>query len=401
VDNAGVIPALRARFNREWTPERHETLLARLAEATGVPLGFAVSETPCFFPAALLDEMAATGATLVSSFLGNPEARAAAEALIPARYLGPGQEAAPTCVQVDFGLVRESDGRLTPRLVELQAFPSLYAFQHTLAAVHREVHGLPASCVAHLGGLDDTTYLALMREVLVGPHDPTEVVLMELTPERQKTLVDFVLTEKLWGITTVDPREVVVRGRTLWCQHEGRDVAIRRIFNRVIPDELERTGHAMPFDYRDDLDVEWIGHPAWFYRLSKSAIPWLTHSSVPRTWRLDAVDGLPADREQLVLKPLFSFAGGGIVFAPTDAELAAIPAADRHLYLLQEKVRFEPVIETPHGATQAEVRIMYVWTDRLRAVLPLIRMGRGQMMGVAHNRGLSWVGASAGFSVRA
>ena len=394
-----MIPALRARFNREWTPERHEALLAEMRRRTGVPPGFTVSETPCFFPAALLDEMAATGASLVESFLANPEARAAAEALIPARYLGPSQEARPTCVQVDFGLVREPDGRLAPRLVELQAFPSLYAFQHTLATVHREIHALPASCQAHLDGLDDAGYLALMRDVLVGAHDPAEVVLLEIAPDTQKTRPDFTLTEQLWRIATVDPRDVVVRGRSLYRRHEGREVPIRRIYNRVIPDELDRTGHPMAFDYRDDLDVEWIGHPAWYFRLSKSAIPWLAHPSVPRTWRLDAVDGLPADREQLVLKPLFSFAGGGIIFAPSDADLAAIPASDRHLYLLQERVRFEPVIETPHGPTQAEVRVMYVWTDRLRAVLPLIRMGRGQMMGVAHNRGLAWVGASAGFSV--
>jgi hypothetical protein len=394
-----MIPALRTRFNREWTPERHERLLARLAERAGVPLSFALSETPCFFPSALLDEMATTGAALVTSFLANDEARAAAEALVPARYLGPGQEVQPTCVQVDFGLVREADGRLAPRLVELQAFPSLYAFQHVLATLHREVHALPDECVAHAGGLGDDGYLKLMRDVLVGRHDPAEVVLVEISPERQKTRPDFLLTEQLWGIATVDPRDVIVRGRTLWRRHGGRETPIRRIYNRVIPDELERSGHPMAFDYRDELDVEWVGHPAWYFRLSKSAIPWLTHPSVPRTWRLDSVDALPADPDALVLKPLFSFAGGGIVFAPTAADLAAIPANERHLYLLQERVRFEPVIDTPHGATQAEVRIMYVWTDRLRAVLPLIRMGRGKMMGVAHNRGLAWVGASAGFAV--
>jgi hypothetical protein len=394
-----MIAALRERFNREWTPERHARLLARLAERTGVPLSFTLSETPCFFPAAILDEMAATGVELVTAFLGDAAARAAAEALIPARYLGPGQEARPTCVQVDFGLVKDGAGRLVPRLVELQAFPSLYAFQHTLAAVHREEYALPATCAAHLGGLDDAGYLALMRTVLAGTHDPAETVLMEIAPDQQKTRPDFALTERLWGIPTIDPRDVVVRGRTLWRRHEGREVPIRRVYNRVIPDELDRTGHPMAFDYRDDLDVEWVGHPAWYFRLSKSAIPWLRHPAVPRTWRLDAVDTLPADRQQLVLKPLFSFAGGGIVFAPSEADLAAIPARDRHLYLLQERVRFEPVIATPHGPTQAEVRVMYVWTDRLRAVLPLIRMGRGQMMGVAHNRGLAWVGASAGFRV--
>lgn len=396
-----MVPALRERFNREWTPARHDRLLARLTERTGVPLSFAVSETPCFFPAALLDEMAAIGARLVTQFLANPDARAAADALIPARYLGPGQEARPTCLQVDFGLVHDGAGGFAPRLVELQAFPSLYAFQHVLAEVHREVHGLPDTLQAHLGGIGDAEYLALMREVFLGAHDPAEVVLMELTPEQQKTRPDFVLTEALWGIATVDPRDVVVRGRGLWRRVDGREVPIRRVYNRVIPDELERTGYTLPFDYRDDLDVEWLGHPAWYFRLSKSAIPWLDDPAVPRTWRLDAVTALPAPREQLVLKPLFSFAGSGIVFAPSDEQLAAIPAHERSLYLLQERVAFAPTIATPHGPTQAEVRVMYVWTDRLRAVLPLIRMGRGQMMGVAHNRGLAWVGAAAGFVVPA
>lgn len=395
-----MIPELRARFNAAWTPEKYARLQASVAEATGVPQGFPVSETPCFFPAALLDEMAATGTTLVHGFLADARARAAAEALIPTRYLGPGQETTPTFVQVDFGIVRTADGRHEPRLVELQAFPSLYGFQHVLGEAHRETYALPPHLTPYLDGLDAASYVALMRDVLVGPHAAADVVLMEIAPERQKTRPDFAVTKNLWGIDTVDPQELFVRERKLWRRVDGSERPIRRIYNRVIPDELERTGHALPFDYRDDLDVEWLGHPAWYFRLSKSAIPWLTHPSVPRTWRLDLVGDLPADRQDLVLKPLFSFAGGGIVFAPTAADLAAIPHAQRHLYLLQERVAFAPVIDTPHGATQAEVRIMYVQTDRLRPVLPLIRMGRGTMMGVAHNRGLAWVGASAGFAPR-
>jgi len=395
-----MVPALRQRFNRDWTPAAFTRLQQRLSERTGLPLPFPISETPCFFPQALLEDMAATAIDLVTGFLADAPARAAAEALIPPRYLGPGQEARPTCVQVDFGLVRTAEGAVVPKLVELQAFPSLYGFQHVLAEMHREVYGLPAELDAHLGGLDAAGYLALGREALVGPHDPAEVVLMEIAPEGQKTRPDFVVTEQLWGIATVDPQDVAVRGRTLARRVGGREVPIRRVYNRVIPDELERTGHAMPFDYRDDLDVEWVGHPAWYFRLSKSAIPWLRHPSVPRTWRLDAVDGFPTDPAALVLKPLFSFAGGGIRFDPTAADLAAIPRDERRLYLLQERVAFTPVIDTPHGPTQAEVRVMCLWTDRLRAVLPLIRMGRGRMMGVAHNQGLAWVGASAGFGVR-
>ncbi|MGD9906670.1 MAG: hypothetical protein AB7U83_24650 [Vicinamibacterales bacterium] len=394
-----MVPALRDPFNRRWTPADYVRLQARLGERTGLPLPFPVSETPCFFPRALLDEMAATAVTLVTGFLADAPARAAAEALIPARYLGPGQEAQPTCVQVDFGLVETPSG-VAPRLVELQAFPSLYAFQHVLADTHREVHGLPDDLDAYLGGLDAAAYLALVGDALRGGHDPAEVVLMEIAPDQQKTRPDFVLTEQLWGVATVDPREVTVRGRTLTRRLGGREVPIRRVYNRIIPDELERTRHPMPFDYRDDLDVEWVGHPAWYFRVSKSAIPWLRHPAVPRTWRLDQVDGLPLDPARLVLKPLFSFAGGGIRFNPSAADLAAIAVDQRQLYLLQERVAFAPVIATPHGPTQAEIRVMCLWTDRLRAVLPLIRMGRGQMMGVAHNQGLAWVGASAGFGVR-
>lgn len=395
-----MIPALRERFNAAWTPARYARLQAIVAARAGVPLGFTVSETPCFFPAALLDEMAATGAALVAGFLADRRARAEADALIPSRYLGPGQEAAPTCVQVDFGIVHTADGRYEPRLVELQAFPSLYGFQHALGQAHLEAYDLPAGLTPYLDGLDAASYVALLRDVLVGRHDPADVVLMEIAPEQQKTRPDFAITASLWGIDTVDPQELYVRERRLWRRVDGQERPVRRVYNRIIPDELERTGHPMPFDYRDDLDVEWVGHPAWYFRLSKSAIPWLTHPAVPRTWRLDQVDGLPAERADLVLKPLFSFAGGGIVFAPSDDALAAIPRAERHLYLLQERVAFAPVIDTPHGPTQAEVRIMYVQTDRLRPVLPLIRMGRGAMMGVAHNRGLAWVGASAGFAPR-
>jgi hypothetical protein len=222
-------------------------------------------------------------------------------------------------------------------------------------------------------------------------------VLMEIAPERQKTRPDFEMTEQLWGVRAIDTNDVVVDGRRLLYRRDGRLTPIRRVYNRVIPDELEQKRIALPFDYRDDLDVEWAGHPAWFFRISKFSIPWLRHRSVPRTWFLSEVERLPLPREELVLKPLFSFAGGGIVFAPSDEQLGAIPEALRDQYILQERLSFEPVIDTPYGPTQVEIRMMYLWTDRLRPVLPLLRMGRGKMMGVDHNKGLRWVGASAAF----
>lgn len=391
-----MLAGYRRAFNQAWRPEAYARLLARVAERCGAAPAFAVSETPCFFPRALLAEMAGIGRTLVAQILDRAEARRAADEAVPPRYRGPGQERVPTFLQVDFGLVVR-DGRVEPRLVELQAFPSLYGFQLALAESYREAYGLDDPALGlHLDGLDTAGYLAAVREAIVGRHDPREVVLMEIRPETQKTRPDFTATERLWGVRTMDATAVVRHGRRLFArQDSSRLVPIRRVYNRVIPDELERTGLRLPFDYRDDLDVEWAGHPSWYFRLSKFSLPWLSHPSVPPTRYLHEIDALPGPRDRWVLKPLFSFAGGGIVFGPSDADLAAIPPEARTGYLVQERQSFARLIDTPEGPTQAEVRIMYVWTDRLRAVMPLVRMGRGLMMGVAHNRGLRWVGASA------
>jgi hypothetical protein len=285
--------------------------------------------------------------------------------------------------------------RVEGRLVELQAFPSLYGFQLLLAETSRDLWGL-TGVSPFPEGLDRAAYLRIVGQAITGGHDPGEVVLMEIDPERQKTRPDFAATERLWGVRAVDVRAVTREGRRLFHARDGRRVPIARIYNRVIPDELARTPISLPFDYRDDLDVEWTGSPDWFFQLSKFTIPWLRHPWVPRTHFLHTLAQLPDDREAWLLKPLFSYAGGGIVFAPTDADLAAIPADQRHLYVLQERVAFTPVIDTPQGATQAEIRLMFVRdAGTYRLVLPLVRMGRGRMMGVDHNKGLSWVGASA------
>ena len=192
-------------------------------------------------------------------------------------------------------------------------------------------------------------------------------------------------------------RDVVKEGSKLHYKKNGKSIPIHRIYNRVIFDELVRKKIQPPFDFRESLEVEWAGHPNWYFRISKFSIPYLRHESVPRTWFLDELKRIPADRDNYLLKPLYSFAGGGIIFAPSDGQLAAIPAAERHNYILQERLQFSPVIETPHGPTQAEVRIMYIWLpgEELQPVMGLVRMGRGKMMGVDHNRNLEWVGASA------
>jgi len=392
-----VVPGLRASFNASWTDAKYRDLIAQLERRTGATLGFPISETPFFLPRALAARLADTGLELVSQLLDNEEVMSAARGAVPARFAGPGAEPLPTFLQVDFGLVRGSDGSIEPKLVELQAFASLYGFQLAMAEAYRDAFGLPESLGYFLGDLDGVQYLSLVGDAIVAGHDPNEVVLMEIEPRKQKTWPDFIVTEQMWGVRAIDTGEVKREGRRLYYRRDGRLTQIRRIYNRVIPDELERKRIQLPFGYGDDLEVEWAGHPAWYFQISKFSIPWLRHPSVPETRFLDGIESLPADRSRYLLKPLFSFAGGGIIFEPTDAQIDAIPADERKNYILQERIVFEPVIDTPEGPTQAEIRIMYVRRGRTFVpVLPLLRMGRGKMMGVDHNKGLRWVGASAG-----
>jgi hypothetical protein len=322
---------------------------------------------------------------------------------IPDRYRVPNDNPKPNFMTVDFGLARGEDGQLTPKLVELQAFPSMFGYQDLLSEEYVQTFGLDRTLDWRFGGLTSDGYWDMLRKTIVGDHDPENVVLTEIEPEQQKTLADFNLYQDRLGVTTVDVTKLKKEGNRLYYSRRGTWVPIERIYNRAIVDELERKGVQPAFDYRDELRVEWAGQPNWYFRISKFSLPYLRHRSVPDCVFLDEWfegkrESLPEDREQILLKPLYSFAGKGIQFAPTDADLNAIPRAERHDYLLQQRIRFEPVIATPHGMTQAEIRMMYVWPDaapEMTPVISLVRLGRGLMMGVDHNRSQEWVGGSA------
>jgi hypothetical protein len=392
-----MIPALREAFNRNFLPRTYHQLLDSLSASAGTPIAFRVSETPCFFPKALLEQMAKYGRDLVLQLVNDPEYLRASDITVPPKYTVANESPRPMFLQVDFGLVRNADGELEPKLVELQAFPSLYGYQPLLARQYVESYRLPADLGVYLGGHNQDSYLQLMRELIVAGHDPVHVILLEIHPEQQKTLCDFLVTQRELGIAIVDITNLKKRGERLFYEKDGHEIRVHRIYNRCIIDELERKNIALPFDLTEPLEVEWAGHPNWYYRISKFSLPYLKHRCVPKTWLLDQNSKVPHDNENYVLKPLYSFAGHGIAFHPTQADVEAIPAEQRHHYILQERMRFEPVIETPHGLTQAEIRIMYVWPEggEITPVLPLLRMGRGMMMGVDHNRNLEWVGGSA------
>lgn len=392
-----MIPELRRQFNRNFRPEKYADFLAGLEAACGTPVGFRNSETPCFFEEDLLQRMATAGRELLDQLLSHPGYREASGRIIPPGFNVPNEAERPLFVQADFGIVKGASGNWEPRLVEIQGFPSLYAYQPVLAEQYARAYGLDPNLNAYLGGLDAPRYRDLLRRAIVAGHDPENVVLLEIDPLHQKTRADFVLTGRLLGVPTVCITEVIQHGTGLFYRRDGQHVPIHRIYNRAIVDELVRRDIQLPFDFRGDLDVEWAGHPNWFFRLSKFSIPYFNHPTVPRSWFLGEVTELPLNPEQLVLKPLFSFAGLGVIVGPSAGQIAAIPASRRGDYILQERVDFASVIETPYGPTKAEVRIMYLWLDELIPVNTIIRTGRGKMMGVDHNKGLEWVGASAAF----
>ena len=387
-----MIPSHRQWFNRNYAPEKYGRFLALLEAQCGEPVQFRHSETPCFLPASLIAQMARYGREMVEQLMADPGYTAASRAAIPPEYRVPNEDPRPLFVQADFGL--DAEGQ--PKLVEIQGFPTLYAYQPLMAACYREAYGLDDRLTPLPDGLGAAEYRKLLGEAILGTQDPENVVLLEIDPWHQKTRHDFLLTERLFGVRTVDIATVRKRGNRLFYDRDGVETPVRRIYNRAIVEELVRKQVPLAFDFRDELDVEWAGHPNWFFRLSKFSLPYLDHPAVPHTEFLTDVPAV-FDSERYVLKPLYSFAGAGVIVGPTLEQIAAVPASKRGEYILQERVDFQPVVETPFGATKIEVRVMYLWLDRLRPVNTIIRMGRGNQMGVDHNKGMDWVGGSAGF----
>ncbi len=399
-----MLETYREQFNANFTEAKYDDLRSALNRKTRTEITFQMSETPCFFAAATLDEMVQLGLELTEQLLDNPEYMTASAKAVPERYRVPGEDTRPHFMTVDFGFVRSEGGSLCPKLVELQAFPSIFGFQELISQQYVESFGLPENLAWRFGGRTEEQYWRLLRDVIVGGHDPENVILMEVAPEQQKTLPDFhVLADRL-GIRIVDITAVHSEGRKLFHERDGRRVPIQRIFNRAIVDEMERDGVRPGFEYCEKYEVEWAGHPNWYFQISKFSLPWLDHAAVPRAMFLDDwladPERLALAPERLLLKPLYSYAGKGIQFAPTVDELRAIPVGAQRNFLIQERVEFEPVIRTPFGMTQAEIRVMYVRRDGERGLDPvttLVRLGRGKMMGVDHNRNQRWVGGSVAF----
>lgn len=393
-----MLPELRRAYNDSFTEERYLGLVHDLESELGFPIAFRICETPLFLSEELTRELQRASWEILETVTSEDYLRHTGRA-VPESLAVPGEDAQPVFLQIDFALARDERGEVVPRLIELQAFPSLYGFQWLLDRGFRGQFDIPSSVTPYFGGLDEASYVDCLREVIVGDCDPEQVILLEVDPERQKTRCDFVATERLLGIATVCPRDVRERDGRLVYDKDDREVPVRRIYNRVIFDELQRKGLSFDYLFRRDvreLGAEWVGHPNWYLRISKFSLPFLHTPYAPEAFFLSELPEIPEDLEGWVLKPLFSFAGLGVELGPAPERLRSIP--DPEDWLLQRKIEYAPVVETLDVPAKAEVRMMFVWKDgRPRLVNNLVRMSKGKMMGVDFNKNKTWVGASLAY----
>jgi len=392
----------RELFNRQFTAERYEWYQRELSRRLGCEFEFRLAESPLFLPDDFKARIAGAANAIIAQ-LSEPSCLAEMKRAIPAQWDTPGMDALPSLAQVDFAVVEEN-GEYVPKLIELQGFPSLTSLQVVQRDVWRDTMremeelDLPWSC--WFSGYDRDSFLELARNTIVGGHDPREVILMDLDPKTQKTYPDFAATKLLFDVDAVDPSALVKRGNRLF---RGDGTPVRRIYNRVVFDELMKKGSELPFDYRDELDVEWAPHPNWYWTWSKYSLPFLDHPSVPKATFVSDIDRLPDDFEsRYVLKPLFSFAGGGVNVEPTAKDIEAIPDADRHAWCIQEKIEYAYAMKAADGGgVKAEIRMMFLRPDDApRPVLAqnLVRLSRGKMLGVDFNKQFTWVGSSVALS---
>lgn len=389
-----MIPDLRREYNAAFTDEKYRSYQRRLEDAAGCKVPFRLAETPIFLPPALRDEMT-RAAQEIWEQLSSPENLKRSLAAVPPEYDAPGCDTHPLFAQADFAVVSET-GRLAAKLIELQAFPSLYAWQvfHTKALQQITPGGERLD--QFLSGLDWDNYRRVVGEAILGGVPAENVILMDIDPVTQKTAVDFAFTEQLWGVRAVCPTQIQKRGRELWYDRGGKPTRILRIYNRVIVEELEEKKISLPFRFTEPLDVAWAGHPNWYFRWSKHSLPALRHPAVPEARLLSDFERPPDDLERWVLKPLFSFAGSGVKVDVTEADLTAVPPAQRSQTLLMRKIDYAPVIETVDGnASRCEIRVMFIWREgKPIPVGTLARLSQGKMMGVRFNQDKTWVGAS-------
>ena len=394
-------PHFRKLYNAQFTPERYAWFQRELSQRLNCTFEFRLAETPLFLSDDFKSQ-AVKAANEIIAQLSEPTRLVKMKRAIPPEWNVPAMDALPSVTQVDFAIV-DDNGRFVPKLIELQGFPSLTALQVVKRDVYTEMMqsmpGLDRSWSCWFNGFDRDGFLDLARRTIVGKQDPREVILMDIDPLRQKTYPDFAATKLLFDVDAVDPTTLVKHGRKLF---RADGTPVRRIYNRIVFDELIQKKIQLPFDYREDLDVEWMPHPNWYWTWSKFSLPFLNHPTVPKATFVSHLERVPADLSRYVLKPLFSFAGAGVNVDPTAADIAAIPEKERNAWCIQEKIEYAQAIQAADGGgVKVEVRMMFFRPDEeAKPILGqnLARLSRGKLLGVDFNRTFTWVGSSVALS---
>jgi hypothetical protein len=389
-----MIPELRKKYNSQFSPKVYEAFIKDLQTFTYYPIDFRVSETPLFLDNDITNKLIEASSNIVSQ-LNDDDFKKKSDNAIPKNLIVPNEDNHPIFLSLDFAITKNESGKFVPKLIELQGFPSLFSYQYFLDKIIRKHFEIPQDFSCFFSGLDGEKYIQLLRKAILADKDPKNVVLLEIDPQHQKTRVDFACTEELTGIKSVNLADIAKRGKKLFYSKKGKEIPIERIYNRVIYDELERKNFKYNFNFSDDLEVEWAGHPNWFFKISKYSLPSLKGTYVPRCYFLNELKNYPDDLHNFVLKPLFSFAGLGVEVDVTKEALDKVK--DKFNYILEEKVEYTPLIETPDEYAKVEIKLMILWDEKPLLATNLIRTSKGKMMGVDFNKNKTWVGSNLAY----
>ncbi len=395
-----MVKELRDQFNRDFTVENYKAYVEALSAVHPNALEFRVGETPIFIDKAFKAKVLSACERIVD-VITQYNFKPLTSRAIPPDIKVPNENEHSHFIAFDFGICENENGELEPQLIEMQGFPSLFCYQVLQDEITRKFFDIPANYSMYLDGFDKDSYIRLLKEIIIGNENPENVILLEILPHQQKTRIDFYCTKDYLGIEVVCLTDLIKEGRQLFYMKDGKKTLIKRIYNRVIFDDLQQQSETIQEKgkiFFDDLDVQWIPHPNWFYRISKYTLPYIRHQYVPKTRFLSEQRDIPTDLENYVLKPLFSFAGQGVVIDVTKEDIEAIK--DPQNWILQRKVKYADVIPTPDDPAKAEIRIFYFWKDGAARPLPaanLARLSKGKMIGVRYNKDREWVGGSLGY----
>ena len=390
--------SLRQQFNENFTEARYLAYLQEIENLHPGSLEFRVAETPLFIPKDFTQKMLDACEDIIDVIV-QPDFKELTERAIPATLHIPNETNHTDFIAFDFGICENEKGELEPQLIEMQGFPTLFVFQAFHTKITREYANVPPTHDAYLNGYNEASYLQMLKDIIVGDTNPEQVILLEIFPEKQKTRIDFYCTEDVLGISTVCVTKLIGEGNKLYYEKNGKKIEIKKIYNRLIFDDLDKQDKLGDIiDFTHKWEVEWVSHANWFYRISKYTLPLIKNRFVPPTYFLNELKETPIELENYVLKPLFSFAGMGVVIDVTSKHIDEIK--DPENWILQRKVKYADIIQTPDGTAKAEIRLFYFWKEGwLRPVGAhnLSRLSKGKMIGTRYNKDKTWVGGTVSF----